>query len=84
MFQEKLISGTNIKTINNNSILGSGNLTIGGGSGTAVIGTGSFSIDQNGDLIVELPDAVDCPYYIGEDGNLYYDTSSTHNGGLIE
>ena len=32
--QEKLISGTNIKTINNESILGSGNITIqGGGSG---------------------------------------------------
>ena len=29
-FQEQLISGTNIKTINNESILGSGNLTIGG------------------------------------------------------
>ena len=34
--QNTLISGTNIKTINGNSILGSGNLTIGGitGSGT--------------------------------------------------
>ena len=30
--QEKLISGTNIKTINNQSLLGSGNITIGGGS----------------------------------------------------
>lgn len=28
--QEKLVSGTNIKTINNDSILGSGNITIGG------------------------------------------------------
>ena len=31
--QEILISGTNIKTINNQSILGSGNITIQGGSG---------------------------------------------------
>ena len=32
--QDKLISGTNIKTINGTSILGSGNITIeGGGSG---------------------------------------------------
>ena len=30
-FQEKLVSGTNIKTINNQSILGSGNITISGG-----------------------------------------------------
>lgn len=27
-FQEKLVSGTNIKTINNESILGSGNIAI--------------------------------------------------------
>lgn len=34
--QDTLVSGTNIKTINNNSILGSGNLTITGGSATDV------------------------------------------------
>ena len=33
--QEQLISGTNIKTINNQSILGSGNISISGGGGTA-------------------------------------------------
>lgn len=32
--QDKLISGTNIKTINGESILGSGNITISGGSGS--------------------------------------------------
>lgn len=35
--QEKLVSGTNIKTINNVSILGSGNITVGGGGGGGVI-----------------------------------------------
>lgn len=36
--QDALVSGTNIKTINNESILGSGNITIsGGGSGTAAV-----------------------------------------------
>lgn len=30
--QDTLVSGTNIKTINNESILGSGNITISGGS----------------------------------------------------
>ena len=30
--QEILVSGTNIKTINNESILGSGNITISGGT----------------------------------------------------
>lgn len=78
--QDGLISGENIKTINNNSILGSGNITIQGGGGGSVIGTGSFSIDNNGHLIVELPDAVDNPYYINANGHLIYDTSNTHNG----
>ena len=35
--QDTLISGTNIKTINNESILGSGNIVISGGSGSANI-----------------------------------------------
>lgn len=34
--QDKLVSGTNIKTINNQSLLGSGNITISGGSGGGV------------------------------------------------
>ena len=31
--QEKLVSGSNIKTINNQSVLGSGNISISGGGG---------------------------------------------------
>lgn len=34
--QDILVSGTNIKTINNQSILGSGNITISGGAGGGV------------------------------------------------
>lgn len=37
--QDTLVSGTNIKTINNESILGSGNITIQGGSDNAVLYT---------------------------------------------
>ena len=37
--QDKLVSGTNIKTINGNSILGSGDLTISGGSGGILVAT---------------------------------------------
>lgn len=41
--QDKLVSGTNIKTINNQSILGSGNITIqGGGSEVSPIVSGSI------------------------------------------
>ena len=35
-FQPKLVSGTNIKTINNQSLLGSGNIAISGGASGAV------------------------------------------------
>lgn len=55
--QDALVSGTNIKTINNQSILGSGNITIsGGGSGTVTgvkMNNGSaISPDSNG--VVDL------------------------------
>ena len=39
--QEKLVSGTSIKTINGQSLLGGGNITVGGGSG------GTVTIDTN-------------------------------------
>ena len=48
--QDHLVSGTNIKTINNQSILGSGNITIeGGGSGTvdAAMSDSSTNAVQN-------------------------------------
>ena len=35
--QDKLVSGTNIKTINNQSILGSGNISIEGGGGSTIV-----------------------------------------------
>lgn len=79
--QNTLVSGTNIKTINNQSLLGNGNIEIQSSSGGgSVIGTGSFSINSNGHLIVELPNAVDNPYFIDSNGHLIYDTSNTHNG----
>ena len=78
-YQPLLESGVNIKTINNQSLLGEGNIDIQGGGGS-VIGTGSFSINNQGHLIVELPNAVDNPYFIDNQGHLIYDTSNTHNG----
>lgn len=44
-YQAPLVSGTNIKTINGSSVLGSGNLVIGGGSGD-VVGPAS-AVDAN-------------------------------------
>lgn len=44
--QDVLVSGTNIKTINNQSILGSGNITISGGSSSPYIYTGTNTADD--------------------------------------
>lgn len=54
--QDTLVSGTNIKTINNESILGSGNITIeGGGGGKAVSGGTNISITTG-----ETADTINC------------------------
>lgn len=46
-FQEKLVSGTNIKTVNGNSLLGSGNIVIeGGGSGTTYVAGDGIDITE--------------------------------------
>ena len=75
--QDTLISGTNIKTINNQSLLGSGNITIqgGGGSGGTVM-VGSFEINEQGHLIATIPDGASNPYTINESGHLIYNTEA--------
>lgn len=45
--QETLVSGTNIKTINNISLLGSGNIDIQGGSGSSYSAGANIDIDAN-------------------------------------
>ena len=81
--QDTLVSGSNIKTINNNSILGSGNINIEGGGGgtTSVIMVGSFNINEDGDLIVTLPTGTVNPYHIDENGDLIYSTNPQISGG---
>lgn len=76
--QDTLISGTNIKTINHQSLLGSGNITIeGGGGGSGVVMVGSFEIDNNGHLIATIPDGASNPYHIDfSTGHLIYDTTA--------
>lgn len=51
--QEKLVSGTNIKTINNNSILGSGNINITGSSPVGSITMFAGSTAPSGYLICD-------------------------------
>lgn len=45
--QDSLVSGTNIKTINNQSLLGSGNITISGGTSTDVQINGTSIVSSN-------------------------------------
>lgn len=48
-FNEKLVSGTNIKTLNNQSILGSGDLALSGVSGASVVLTAAgWTQQENG------------------------------------
>lgn len=66
--QETLVSGTNVKTINNESILGSGNITVSGGGGgsgeTNVIesisinGTAQAVTSKNVDLAVPVSSTI--------------------------
>lgn len=65
--QATLVSGTNIKTINNESILGSGNIDIQGG-GKAVSGGTNISITTG-----ETADTINCtlPYYKLNDNDNY-------------
>ena len=76
--QDTLISGTNIKTINHQSILGSGNITIeGGGGGGSIVMVGSFEINNEGHLIATIPDGASNPYHIDfSTGHLIYDTAA--------
>lgn len=66
--QDKLVSGTNIKTINGNSVLGSGNIEIEGGGeqGTSVDDiTFENGIERDGDT-VRLPKTNDVAFAIAD------------------
>lgn len=75
--QEKLISGTNIKTINNTSLLGSGDITISGGSDLYICTYGTTTS-------TEISQAVNdgkLPYCKRNNRNYYYQatTSTLHH-----
>lgn len=61
----------------NNPILITKSTTGGGGS---IISVGSFTINTNGHLIVTLPNGVDNPYYINNQGHLIYNTNPSTGG----
>lgn len=71
--QNTLISGTNIKTINGNSILGSGNLTIGGITGS---GTDNYIPRFNGTTALENSQIYD------NGTSVLVGTTTPHIGGV--
>lgn len=80
--QAELVSGTNIKTINNESILGSGNITIEGGGGSEEYAMVNYSsLDTT-----TLAEAVDREYQKfcnGEPYHIYYQGTSNIANVLI-
>ena len=83
-FQDKLVSGTNIKTVNNQSLLGSGNINISGGGGSSNL-FDLNTISQYGDNAVEegadrdgtgLGYGNDILIYNSQEAKFYYDKNS--------
>ena len=57
--QDTLVSGTNIKTVNNTSLLGSGNITISGGADiTQSVNNGDTTHCPSGDAVYDYIDNV--------------------------
>ena len=80
--QDALVSGTNIKTINNESLLGSGNITISSGSSSAFTGATASSAGTQG--LVPAPSAgQNASILVGEGGwhNLDLDSSISSDSG---
>ena len=56
--QDTLVSGTNIKTINNESILGSGNITISGGGGQSLVYYTEDTSNESATIMVQNDDGL--------------------------
>lgn len=72
-YQPTLTSGTNIKTINGNTLLGSGDLTIGGGGLT--VGTTAIASGTIGRILFENGGNV-----LGQDSALFWDNTNKRLG----
>ena len=76
--QDTLVSGTNIKTINNESILGSGNITIQGGGSSYTAGTNMEIVSSGG------TDTINCtlPITAGTNGGVIIGDNECSSTGL--
>lgn len=78
--QDKLISGTNIKTINNQTLLGSGNITISGGGDVTAAGDNTFT-GNNVFSGIAIADILDGTQYqiTGDNGVLMFASGATND-----
>lgn len=87
--QAALVSGTNIKTINNQSILGSGNIDIqGGGGGTIIISDTTWtlgtSISNSGALETKKPTFATTDYLEVSAGDVISYTGQVKDGDNVD
>lgn len=87
--QDVLVSGTNIKTINNQSILGEGNIEIQGGGSSNIINLTQAEYDaleeKDPNTIYNITDATDIDVYTkSEIDNKYYTKSDVYTKNEID
>ena len=80
--QATLVSGTNIKTVNSQSILGSGNIVIEGGTGGGDMYKSTYDPDGDGKIAYAQLSGV-APA-LGTDDNYLTDAEKTKLGGIAE
>lgn len=64
--QEKLVSGTNIKTVNNQSLLGAGNITISGGGAVNSVNGQTGTVVLDAEDVGALPDSTTIPTQLSQ------------------
>jgi hypothetical protein len=74
-YQPTLVSGTNIKTINGNSLLGSGDLVISGGGGAIAVGTTAVTSGTVGRVFFQGTGDV-----VQQSGSLFWDNTNSRLG----
>mgnify|MGYP003291001026 CR=1 FL=1 len=82
--QDELVSGSNIKTINNESLLGSGNINIGGTDYTAGYGINIDSEDVISNSITSYNDLTDLPTIPTQTSELINDSNYVTSNELSE
>ena len=70
--QDTLVSGTNIKTVNNESLLGEGNITIEGGGGSVTVDNALSTTSENPVANSAITNVLSAYYYATKTNNSVY------------